>query len=177
MYLYWFEGKWHVASSLTPDGSALLAKKGPTITSLREAFWKLFAENKYELPKDPDYTYMFELTLKDHVVVTEEQDQLVFLGMRNIKTLKESHFNDLEINWKKPAKLNFTEKELIAHLTKMDPRECEGVILHNPATNYRIKLKSKGYHHIQNMYPILVSYSFCMCWNILVCIPGEPCST
>lgn len=154
--LYWYDDKWHVASSITPDGSALLSKKGKNIISLKEAFWKLFNENKYEMPKDRDFTYMFELTLKDHIVVTEESDQLIFLGMRNIKTFQETHFNKLELNWKTPQKIEMSEKELLSLLMAANPREIEGVVLHNPETHFRIKLKTSGYHDIQTMYPLCV---------------------
>lgn len=58
MTLYWYDNKWHVASSGTPDASGNINESDKTFADL---FWKVWSQLNYIFPTNRDMCYMFEL--------------------------------------------------------------------------------------------------------------------
>ena len=82
--LYWYQ-QWHVASQTRPDGSGVL-QSGQTFA---EHFWQLFHENRYRLPKEKHFTYIFELfTSEQPIVVKPEKNELWFHGSTFVNLLR-----------------------------------------------------------------------------------------
>ena len=56
--LYWYDNKWNVATSGTPDASGEVNGFGMTFEKL---FWDVWSELGYDMPDDHLACYMFEL--------------------------------------------------------------------------------------------------------------------
>ena len=86
MVMYFYDGKWHVSSSGTPDASGPVGDSGKTFAQL---FWENFDKSMMDYMY-PNYTYMFELTsMYNRIVVHYAQSGMTLIGVRDNKTLKE----------------------------------------------------------------------------------------
>jgi hypothetical protein len=56
--LYHYSGNWHVSSSGTPDGAAIVGAQGLTFADL---FWRVWRAKGYQLPLLTELVYCFEL--------------------------------------------------------------------------------------------------------------------
>lgn len=96
MTLYYYDGKWRVASSGNPSASGNLIKPcknnlniicGDTFASY---FWFAFASQKLNLPINRNYCYIFELTGPlNRVVIPHKEVSITLLGARNLITQQE----------------------------------------------------------------------------------------
>lgn len=148
--LYWYDSKWHVATSGTPDASGDVNDFGITFAEL---FWRNY---KYELPVDNGYCFYFELTSPfNRVVVQHPTEGLTLLGARDLKTQLEVSSVDAHLMCGVPYVREFTLTsfdEIAATFTEMSPLSQEGYVVVDGAFN-RVKVKHPGYvalHHAKD---------------------------
>jgi RNA ligase len=151
MTLYFYEGKWRVQSSGTPDGAGEVSGFGMSFAQL---FWSVWSELGYQLPEDPNCCFMFELTTKyNRVVVVQPTNQLILHGVRNIQTLLEldpQPWSD-KYGWQLVASHPLTNwLEVIAAAQQLDPMSLEGYIVCDRQFN-RVKVKSPQYVAIAHL--------------------------
>ncbi|MEL6930001.1 MAG: RNA ligase, partial [Cyanobacteria bacterium J06600_6] len=98
MTLYFYRDEWRVQSSGMADA---IGEVSGFDFSFAELFWQVWNELDYELPKNTDLCFMYELCTKfNRVVVRQHANNLILHGIRNIKTLKEVHLDDYQDhNW------------------------------------------------------------------------------
>jgi hypothetical protein len=87
MQVYHYDGKWHVATSGTPDGATDINGKG----TFADLFWTTLRSAGYDVGKfDRSRCYMFELVAPENRVVVRYPQAMLFLhGVRNRVSLRE----------------------------------------------------------------------------------------
>ena len=160
--LYYYNNKWNVASSSCPDGSAMMCFKNPEKKTIMEKlFWGIFEEKKYKLPENIEFCYIFEVITRNHVIVIEyEEDNLILLGARNMKTLKEEKAEVIgEINgWNYVKAIRKADnlEEVITEAKGLDSTKKEGFVICDRFFQ-RIKVKCPEYLRKNWMFPICPS--------------------
>lgn len=158
--LYRYNNEWLVSTTGSPDASGKVHDFGFTFADL---FWQVFKEKGWKLPEDIPivggslkYTYMFELeTPYNRIVVDHKQNNLAFLGARDLNTLKELEPEPVAdyYGWEPSKYWSFSSVEAIKEfLTTLNPLEQEGFVLRDSLFN-RVKMKSESYvalHHCVN---------------------------
>lgn len=151
--LYFYNGKWHVSTSGTPDANAPVNKENLLFVDL---FWSVWKELEYSMPINSNVCYMFELMTKENrIVVPHAKNRLVLHGARDMQTLKELKPQFIAANhgWEcvKAFPLRTLEDVLVASKL-LNPMECEGYVVCDTNFN-RVKIKSPQYvalHHIKS---------------------------
>lgn len=153
MSLYHYDGKWHVASSGTPDASG---KVHGLDMSFADLFWKTWNDLGYELPVEglENYTFMFEMmTPFNRVVVPYKESKLVLIGVRHNVTLQEAslaHFYGMD--WQTVKEFPLTNLEdVIRSFDTFKGIDQEGYVVVDANFN-RVKIKHPGYvalHHLK----------------------------
>lgn len=160
--LYHYQGTWNVASSSCPDGSAMMCFKTPEKkTTMEQLFWRIFEKQKYKLPENTEFCYMFEVITKDHVIVVEyEEENLVLIGARNLKTLQEEKPEIIgeKNGWNhvNPIKKASNLEEIFKEAQQLDSSKKEGFVVCDKFFN-RVKVKSPEYLRKNWMFPICPS--------------------
>jgi len=156
MMLYYFEGKWKVASSGLPDasGKVFIESEDPVqpitdqeIQPTREhhktksdgtfadLFWRIFNEKGYKIPDETDKNmcFMFELaTPKNKVIVNYTEDYLYLHGCRNLTNLYEDDPTPfaLKYNWLCSPSFEFKSiEEVLEASKKLNPAYAEGFVI------------------------------------------------
>lgn len=152
--LYFYGGKWQVATTGRPDASGEVNGHGMTFAEL---FWTVAAQYSLDLETVyTDITLLFELTTPyNRVVVRHGQSRLTFFGGRDkegvwfIQPKDWSwHFREL---WVKEYPLQCLE-EVLSTFDTMEPVEQEGYVIVDKH-HRRIKVKHPGYvalHHMKD---------------------------
>lgn len=151
MVLYYYDGKWQVQSSGTPDAAGEV--NGFNFT-FAELFWRVWEELGYQLPQETNYCFMFELlTAYNRIVVKPKKNQIILHGVRNVQTLEESdpsHWTS-KYGWELVPFYPLTSwKEVIKAAEYLDPLESEGYIICDGSFN-RVKVKSPQYVAISHI--------------------------
>jgi hypothetical protein len=154
MIVYYYSGKWNVATKGSPDAGGTVGNNPFTFAEL---FWETFySQNLSTLDLDRRNTYMFELTSKYNRVVTSQIDNegtLTLIGIRDNQTGIEfwpQLYSDLF-----PVVRSFGMKtidEILSSSKQLDPSKQEGFVLVDKDFN-RIKVKSEKYiliHHLKD---------------------------
>lgn len=155
--LYRYNNEWLVATTGHPDAGGNVGDFGFTFAEL---FWKVFQEKQYKLPEDIPivqgvirYTYMFELeTPYNRIVVDHQENNLTFLGSRNLDSLQEVEPKTTAdyYGWNCVKEWEFNSpEELKAYLPTIDPLKQEGFVLRDGLFQ-RVKMKNEAYialHH------------------------------
>lgn len=157
--LYYYDNKWHVGSSGTPDGNGVIwqfdkdgnfLKDGETF---HEMFFELWDELNYEFPTDTKVTHIFEfISQKNRIICRYPEDKIVFHGARNIETLQELPYTYGEqYNWEivKAHPLQ-TLEEIVEICKTLKPLENEGFVVVDKYFN-RQKIKSPQYVALSHM--------------------------
>lgn len=151
--LYYYNDEWIVSSTGTPDGSGLLNKIGITFGEL---FWNIWNKLKYQFPKDKNLCYMFEMiSTKNIIIVPPKEDDIILIGARNLKTMKEEFPEELaKMNgWKCVNSDTFENMNKVFDASySLDPSISEGFVVTDDEFN-RVKVKSKKYvalAHLKN---------------------------
>lgn len=156
MTMYFYDGKWQVASSGLPDASGEVMG---TDTTFRELFWKVWDKLEYSLfptndPKVTDLCFMFELmTPYNRVVVRHEQSKIVLHGVRRLSDFRElnpivvAHQNGWECVGTHPLQ-SWEDVEVAAKA--LEPMESEGYVICDGSYN-RVKVKSPQYVAVAHM--------------------------
>ncbi|MEL6262822.1 MAG: T4 RnlA family RNA ligase [Cyanobacteria bacterium J06626_6] len=152
MTLYFYNGRWQVQSSGTPDASGEVTGYE---FSFAELFWRTWEGLGYLLPKQyEDYCFMFELeTPYNRIVVQHSEHALTLHGVRNVRTFVEAS-PEVWANrtgWRSVDSYPFgTVEALIAKAEQLDPFEHEGFVVCDRFFN-RVKLKSSEYVKLSHL--------------------------
>ncbi len=150
--LYWYDNKWNVQTSGTPDASGCVNDSNDTF---HELFFNTWYALNYKLPVNTGFCYIFELMTTDNqVIVRHEKPRIVYIGCRNLQTLEEwLPIPPSLSNWEACKTYELSDMEAIeASLDGTSPVEREGVVCVDKNFN-RIKIKSKAYvalHHLSD---------------------------
>ncbi len=151
MTLYWYDEKWHVASSGTPDA---IGEIYGTDKNFKGLFWKVWNDLGYVLPTDTNLCYMFELcTVYNKIVVQHPKPRIVFHGARNIKNLQETSSEIVSKNYNWEVVRSFplqSLEQILATCDDIKPTEGEGYVICDNSFN-RIKVKTPQYVAISHM--------------------------
>lgn len=151
MTLYFYDGKWRVASSGLPDASG---EVNGMDFNFGELFWDVWKDLRYKLPhaNDEDMTFMFELmTTFNKIVVRHPKSRIVLTGVRDRLTGLEVPVNRY-YNWEIVKTYPLTTfYDVIKSFDAIDPTNQEGYVVVDHEFN-RIKVKHPGYvalHHMR----------------------------
>lgn len=149
MFVYWYDGKFHVASSGLPDARGEVSDNS---TTFKELFWKTWNEMGYELPRDKRTTYIFEMTSPlTTVLVPHTENKITLIGARDLSTMCEIDIDFVKENWNKVKSFPISSIEEAEQLcVTMNPMEQEGFVITDGNFN-RVKLKSPQYAAISHL--------------------------
>ncbi len=153
--MYHYAGKWHVATSGTPDAS------GPVYgypMDFKELFWKTFEGMGLKLDDlydhfDTNYTFMFELmTPYNRIVVPHKECTVKLIGIRNRNNGKELAPMFGPPKWPCVEAIPVTSDALVIEtFTRMSALSQEGWVVVDQNFN-RVKVKHPQYivlHHMR----------------------------
>jgi hypothetical protein len=159
MQLYYYGGKWQVASSGTPDaGGFVMSLQGQDSTqTFADLFWQSFKTLGIKEP-DPlkywNYTFTLELcTPQNRVIVHHPQPKLVLLGVRNNTTLEQFRTEPFgqELGCPVIQTYDLTSwDQVLDHAKTLDPLQQEGFVVVNHDFS-RVKLKTEQYVRIAHL--------------------------
>jgi len=146
---YYYDGKWHVASSALPDASGVTGSSDKTFHELFSETW--FSENYLtaDFQNRTDCSFVFELaTLDNRVVIPYDTPQLTLLAVRSNVT---GEYLDTSLfNFKRPKTYTFTSlTNLDEILLALPPTKHEGFVVFDGKD--RVKIKHPGFvaiHHV-----------------------------
>ena len=149
MTLYFYDNKWHVATSGSPDASGQV---GDWPFTFAELFWKTFNEMGLKLPLNTDLNHSFELTSQwNRVVVPHKGATLTLIGLFDRVTGNEFVDHNTTYPMVKSFKLSSFE-DILASFAGIDPLSQEGYVVVDANFN-RVKIKHPGYvalHHLKD---------------------------
>lgn len=160
MTLYFYDNRWHVASSGTPDASGNINESDKSFADL---FWDTWRALNYKLPIDRNICYMFELmTNNNRIVVNHPKSRLVLHGLRWVDE-NQPNLSGCELppakaynnifNWEVVNVYDFhTVEEIIEFAKSINPVEMEGFVVRDANWN-RLKIKAPDYiklHHCKD---------------------------
>jgi RNA ligase len=157
--LFWYNNRWNVATSGTPDAGGLVGDYGETFAEL---FWKVAEEQGIEFDAlSTNHCWSFELcTALNRVVVNHEQSKIYVIGCRNLESLEERKLNNKDIRLSgllSPRKFPLRcVDDCIEVAAVLDPLKQEGFVVVDGNFN-RIKIKSPAYimlHHTKDTLSI-----------------------
>lgn len=153
--LFFYDGKWHVSTSGSPDAGGNVHA---TDMTFKDLFWSTFKKQNLILPPytKVDFTYMFELTTPyNRVVVQHKESAVTLIGIRNRFDGKEIHLRDVRGATSYPVvrsyKLN-SIKDVVDAAAAINPMQQEGFVVVDSQFN-RVKVKSLKYvsiHHLKD---------------------------
>jgi hypothetical protein len=152
MQVYFYDNKWHVATSGMPDAGGQINDYNITF---KELFWKTWTDQGLALfSLKPHVCYAFELTGPyNRLVVDYKESKLHYLAARDMRFLVEygCDSSSLYVKNLNPAKkLSLSSLEDCIETSKsLDPLEYEGYVVVDRNFN-RIKIKSAAHvmlHH------------------------------
>jgi RNA ligase len=153
--MYYYQGEWLTSTTGTPDASGICDMWGGSFNSL---FWHVWEELGYELPKDTNYCYVFELCSAYNQVVVSHQKRRVLHGVRNLadgcggyELAPESAAEMLGLNYElvKIYDLPKTWPAITQFIREQKGLEFEGLVAVDHQF-HRLKLKNAEYvflHH------------------------------
>ena len=149
MTIYFYDNKWHVATSGTPDASGQMGEWSFTFADL---FWKTFNEMGLPLPENTDLNPSFELTSQcNRVVVPHKGANLTQIGLFDRVSGNELVDHNSPYPMVKSYALNSFD-DILASFAGIDPLSQEGYVVVDANFN-RVKIKHPGYvalHHLKD---------------------------
>jgi hypothetical protein len=151
MTTYFYDGKWFVATSGSPDASGQV---GDFPFTFKELFWNTFSDMGYRTEAmNPDLCYSFEMTSQyNRVVVRYTEPSLTLIGIHDPRW-----GNELDISRIKEMKIVKTYDltsfdQIVDTFATIDPLSQEGYIVVDGQFN-RVKMKNPAYvaiHHLKD---------------------------
>ncbi len=149
--LFYYDNKWHCASSGTPSGSGQVNDLNITFSEL---FWQIWNKLEYKLPdiEDKDLTFSLELcSLANKVVCEHPTARIVLHGIRNRITGQEMAPEPFTTKYGWECVKTYPIKsleEMIRIANERDPFQHEGFVATNRLVDgewLRVKIKSDLY--------------------------------
>lgn len=152
MTIYFYDGRWQVASSGSPDASGNVHGFDFTFAHL---FWDIFYKMGLSLPSDHNLCLSFELTSKyNRVVVPHKKDTLTLIGIHD-RALGKEVTTEYTADERCPVVQSYpltSFDAIIETFAKIDPLSQEGYVVVDANFN-RVKIKHPGYvalHHLKD---------------------------
>lgn len=152
--IYYYDDKWHVATSGSPDASGRVGEYSFTFAEL---FWKTFNEMGLRLPNNPQLCLSFELTSRfNRVIVPHKEARLTLIGAHR-RDIPDQRNNEIAVETVsgypvvKSYKLSSFE-DIVLSFKNIDPLSQEGYVVVDGNYN-RVKIKHPGYvalHHLKD---------------------------
>lgn len=137
----------------TGDGSYAIATRG-SFTSDQALHATQMWKDRYEDEFTPmlHTTYLFEIVYPENKIVLDYQDKddLILLGMLDIGT-GNSYPPTAVPDWPGPVTEIFPATTLAEALTMPPRKNAEGVVVHYPDTNERLKVKQEDYVRLHSI--------------------------
>ncbi len=152
--MYFYDGKWNVATSGTPDASGQVNGYPWTFGEL---FWDTFHKAGLSLEPleyfDPNYTFMFELmTPYNRIVVPHKGCSIKLIGIRNRNNGRELPPMAAPTGWPYVKSIPvYSDKEVVDTFVGMSAINQEGWVVVDENFN-RVKVKHPQYivlHHMR----------------------------
>lgn len=151
MQLFWYDGKWQVASSGLPDA---LGQVSDFNLTFKDLFWKTWETLRYRLPIYTQLSYAFELITKyNRIICKYPEPRIVLHGVRNLVTLSEVFPEPVAGLHKWDCVKSYplqTFNEVVDFVKNFDPLKNEGCVVCDQFFN-RIKIKSPQYVALANI--------------------------
>ena len=151
--LYWYDGKWNVATSGMPAADGLVGDFGFTFAEL---FWRVGNELGYVKPQETTHCFAFELLSSyNQVVIQHPTNRIVLHGVRDLTTFQELAPTPIaaRYGWECVKSFPLNTLEAVVEMAKgMDGTKQEGFVVCDANYN-RIKLKCANYvslAHLRN---------------------------
>lgn len=142
LQVFYYDNKWNCATSGMPDAQGMVDDHG---FSFADLFWKTWNELGYQLPKDINCCYAFEMmTNYNQLVVKNTKNRIVLHGARNLSSLKELSPEPIaqQNGWEVVQSFKFNSiKDVIDAASKLPAFEAEGFVVCDFQFN-RQKVKS-----------------------------------
>jgi hypothetical protein len=146
--LYHHAGKWHVATTGTPNAGGQVNGCGFTFADL---FWRTFDAMGLLRPAQYDCSFMFELSSPwNRIVVRYPEPRLTLLAVRSVEGF---YIEPERFAFLYPVVRSFplgSFDEALATFAHMDPLKQEGYVVVDGRGN-RVKVKHPGYVAIHHM--------------------------
>jgi len=147
MTLYFYNNKWHVATSGMPDASGEVSQFLGNKT-FGDLFWETWNSLGYSLPKSTKKCYVYEMMTKyNRIVCVYDKPRIVLHGVRDLSTLKEESPKPYakEYGWDIVKSFKMTSlSDMVELASTLDPIKAEGFIAVDANFN-RIKVKAPQY--------------------------------
>lgn len=103
---------------------------------------------------NPSWTYMFEIIYPDNRVVIDYDGvrDLVLLGAVDTNTGSTVPLDELRVGWRGPVTVERVYRDLDEALLGRGEVGSEGLVLHFPATDTRVKIKRSEYVRLHRLY-------------------------
>lgn len=147
MTLYFYKGKWNVATKQVPDARFIIKDIQKTFA---QSFWELFNELGYQTPTE-NINLIFEMTLPLDAYISKETKDLTLIGARNMNTLKEIDIEQID-GYHKPIFIRKPLNEILEEVDSFDALKQEGYVVVDNDFN-RLKIKGTQYKNIQALSP------------------------
>lgn len=151
MQVFWYDGKWQVASSGLPDA---LGQVSDFNLTFKDLFWQTWETLRYRLPIWTQLSYAFELITKyNRIICRYPESRIVLHGVRNLVTLSEVFPEPIAGLHKWACVKTYplqTFKEVVDFVKEFDPMTNEGCVICDQGFN-RIKIKSPQYVALANI--------------------------
>lgn len=155
MQMYWYDGKWQVASSGTPDASGnVVCVNIEGTETFADLFWRTFREQGLLEPPEQykHCSFAFELmTPFNRVIVPHRESRVVLLAVRNNVTGQEMSPKLFGFLYQTVRAFPLTSfDECVASFQHIDPLQQEGYVVVDGSYN-RVKMKSPAYVALAHM--------------------------
>ena len=135
------------------DGYAI-ATRGSFVSEQALEGTRIWEERYTDTTVNPAWTYMFEIIYPANRVVVDYGDvhDLVLLGAVDTSTGSSVPLEQARAGWRGPVVLEHTYRNLDEALLARGENGSEGLVLHFPKTDTRIKVKRSEYVRLHRLY-------------------------
>ena len=156
MTTYFYDGKWHVATSGAPHAGGQVSDFPFTFAEL---FWKTYSDMGFTThDMTESLCYSFELTSQyNRVVVRHTEPSLTLIGIHDPNTFKEVKTVRCVKLFPRVKTYNLSSfDEIVESFASIDPLSHEGYIVVDASFN-RVKMKNPAYvaiHHLKDGFGV-----------------------
>jgi RNA ligase len=131
-----------------------IATRGSFVSKQALEGTQIWEERYADTTVNPSWTYMFEIIYPANRVVVDYGDvhDLILLGAVDTSTGSSVPLEQVRAGWRGPVAIEHTYRNLDAALLARGENGSEGLVLHFPKTDTRIKVKRSEYVRLHRLY-------------------------
>lgn len=131
-----------------------IATRGSFVSKQALEGTQIWEERYADTIVNPSWTYMFEIIYPANRVVVDYGDvhDLILLGAVDTSTGSSVPLEQVRVGWKGPVAIEHTYRNLDEALLARGENGSEGLVLHFPNTDTRIKVKRGEYVRLHRLY-------------------------